>query len=38
MVQEIARFKQNVGVALSLASVAHIIRDCIIAVTGPARP
>jgi len=29
--------EQNVGVALSLASVAHIIRDGVIAVTGPAR-
>ena len=29
--------EQNVGVALSLASVAHIIRDGVIAVTGAAR-
>jgi branched-chain amino acid transport system ATP-binding protein len=29
--------EQNVGVALSLASVAHIIRDGVIALTGAAR-
>jgi len=29
--------EQNVGVALSLASVAHVIRDGVIAVTGAAR-
>jgi branched-chain amino acid transport system ATP-binding protein len=29
--------EQNVGVALALASVAHILRDGVIAVTGPAR-
>jgi branched-chain amino acid transport system ATP-binding protein len=29
--------EQNVGVALALASVAHILRDGVIALTGPAR-
>ena len=29
--------EQNVGVALSLASIAHILRDGVIALTGPSR-
>ena len=29
--------EQNVGVALSLASIAHILRNGIIALTGPSR-